>query len=56
MIHTLKLNLKNDMFYIGINNSHSNFLDLEIDQEFEKVNSSINYCGTYSVIFRSCKS
>ena len=41
MIHTPQLDLKNDMFYIGINISYSKLFALEIDWEFEEVTGSI---------------
>ena len=45
MDHIHKLNLKNGMFYIGINNSHTN-LKLETDLKFDQEDgSSINFLG-----------
>jgi hypothetical protein len=54
MDHIHRLNLKNDMFYIGINNSHSKFFALEIDWEFEEGDGSINLSRIYSGYSRSC--
>jgi hypothetical protein len=54
MAHIPKLNLKNDMFYLGINNSHAKLLSLPINMEFEEEYDSINLRGIYSGIFRSC--
>jgi hypothetical protein len=42
MDHIHKLNLKNDIFYIGINNSPTKLLDLEIHLKFDQENGSIN--------------
>jgi len=49
--HIHKLNLKNDIFYIGIKNSHTKLLDLKINMQFEEEDCSINLRGIYSGYF-----
>jgi len=51
MDHIHKLNLKNDIFYIGIKNFHTKLLGLEINMEFEEEDGSINLRGIYSGYF-----
>ncbi len=54
MIHTSQLDLKNDMFYIGINFSYSKHFALKIDWGFEEVTGSLIVRRIYSCYFRSC--
>ena len=48
MDHIHKLNLESGMFYIGINNSHTN-LSLETDLKFDQEDGSINFRRIYSM-------